>query len=165
MILHTHPETPGYESGHRLRRGEFCPFFEPDSKRNVPTIATLTLDEAQRRLPDAVEKALKGEEVAITVGRETVRLVHDVPMRPPGCFAECYRDAEDASFEERVCRNSKPGCDWKWRSTVAQISNLPYRRISFGKAFKNLGALDFPGYGGLEIRDTADWESALLACG
>jgi hypothetical protein len=29
-------------------------------------------------------------------------------MRPPGYFAECYRDAEDAAFEERVCRDSKP---------------------------------------------------------
>jgi hypothetical protein len=63
-------------------------------------MTTLTLDEAQQRLPDAVEKALNGEEVAIKVGRETVRLVHDVPMRPAGYFAECYRDAEDAAFEE-----------------------------------------------------------------
>lgn len=86
----------------------FARLPEPDSKRNVLTMTTLTLDEAQQRLPDAVEKALKGEEVAIQVGRETVRLVHDVPMRPPGYFAECYRDAEDAAFEERVCRDSKP---------------------------------------------------------
>jgi len=68
----------------------------------------LTLDEAQRNLPDAVKKALKGEEVAIKVGGETVRLVHDVPLRPPGYFAECYCDGEDAAFEERVCRDSKP---------------------------------------------------------
>lgn len=71
-------------------------------------MTTLTLDEAQQRLPDAVEMALNGEEVAIKVGRETVRLVHDVPMRPAGYFAECYRDAEDAAFEERICRDSKP---------------------------------------------------------
>lgn len=47
----------------------------------------LTLDEAQQRLPEAVEMALNGGEVAIKVGRETVRLVHDVPMHPPGYFA------------------------------------------------------------------------------
>jgi hypothetical protein len=80
----------------------------PNYGRNVPTMTTLTLDEAQQRLPDAVEKALNGEDVAIKVGRETVRLVHDVPMRPPGYFAECYRDAKDAAFEERVCSDSKP---------------------------------------------------------
>ncbi len=50
-------------------------------------MTTLTLDEAQQCLPDAVEKALNGEEVAIKVGRETVRLVHDVPIRPLGYFA------------------------------------------------------------------------------
>ena len=71
-------------------------------------MTALTLDEAQRTLPEAVEKALKGEEVAIKVGDETVRLVHDVPIRPPGYFAECYRDPQDAAFEERVCRDSKP---------------------------------------------------------
>jgi hypothetical protein len=71
-------------------------------------MTTLTLDQAQRSLPDAVEKALKGEEVAIRVGQETVRLVHDVPMRPPGYFAECYRDNEDAAFEERISQDSKP---------------------------------------------------------
>ena len=67
-------------------------------------MTTFTLDEAQQRLSVAVEKALKGEEVAIKVGRETVRLVHDVPMRPPGYFVQCYRDAEDAAFEKRVCQ-------------------------------------------------------------
>ena len=71
-------------------------------------MTALTLDEAQRNLPDAVRKALKGEEVAIKVGGETVRLVHDVPIRPPGYFAECYRDPKDSAFEERVCRDSKP---------------------------------------------------------
>jgi hypothetical protein len=71
-------------------------------------MTTLTLDQAQRSLPDAVEKAFRGEDVAIKIGQETVRLVHDVPMRPPGYFVECYRDAEDAAFEERVCRDSKP---------------------------------------------------------
>jgi hypothetical protein len=81
---------------------------ELDYGRNVFTMTTLTLDEAQQRLPDALVKVLKGEEVAIKVGRDTVRLVHDVPMRPPDYFAECYRDAEDSAFEERVCRDSKP---------------------------------------------------------
>ena len=71
-------------------------------------MTTLTLDEAKQCLPDAVQRALNGEVVAIKVGRETVRLVHDVPMRPADYFAECYRDAEDAVFEERVYRDSKP---------------------------------------------------------
>jgi antitoxin (DNA-binding transcriptional repressor) of toxin-antitoxin stability system len=71
-------------------------------------MTALTLDEAQKNLPDAVRKALQGEQVAITVGNEVVRLVQDVPMRPPGYFAECYRDAEDAAFEDRISRDSKP---------------------------------------------------------
>lgn len=74
-------------------------------------MTTLTLDEAQHHLLDAVEKALKGEEVTIKVGRETVRLVRDVPMRPPGYFADCYRDIQDAAFEERVCHDSKPALE------------------------------------------------------
>lgn len=94
---------------HRLPRGgSFASLLKPDYGRNVLTMTTLTLDEAQQCLPDAVEKALNGEEVAIRVGRETIRLVHDLPMRPPGYFVECYRDAEDTAFEERVCRDSKP---------------------------------------------------------
>ncbi|MBI4663546.1 MAG: hypothetical protein HY735_32495 [Verrucomicrobia bacterium] len=71
-------------------------------------MTALTLDEAQRNLPEAVKKALQGEDVAIQVGGETVRLVHDVPIRPPGYFAECYGDAADAVFEERLCRDSRP---------------------------------------------------------
>jgi hypothetical protein len=71
-------------------------------------MTTLTLDEAQRGLPNAVQKVLRGEEVAIKIGQETIRLVHDVPLRPPGFFAGCYRDVEDAAFEERICRDSKP---------------------------------------------------------
>ena len=83
----------------------FARLPEPDSKRSVFAMTTLTLDEAQQRLPDAVEKALKGDEVAIKVGRETVRLVHDVPLRPPGYFAECYRDPQNAAFQEHICRD------------------------------------------------------------
>jgi antitoxin (DNA-binding transcriptional repressor) of toxin-antitoxin stability system len=71
-------------------------------------MTALTLDEAQRNLPEAVRKALTGEEVTIQVGGETLRLVQDVPLRPPGYFAACYRDAADASFEERICGDSKP---------------------------------------------------------
>ncbi len=71
-------------------------------------MTALTLDEAQRNLPEAVRKALEGEEVTIKVGGETVRLVQIVPVRPPGYFAECYRDTKDAAFEERICRDSKP---------------------------------------------------------
>lgn len=71
-------------------------------------MTALTLDEAQKSLPDAVRKALRGEDIAIAVGNEFVRLVHDVPMRPPGYFAECYRDPQDAAFEERLCSDSKP---------------------------------------------------------
>jgi len=71
-------------------------------------MTALTLDEAQRILPDAVRKALQGEEVTIKVGGEILRLVQDVPLRPPGYFADCYRDAGDAAFEERICRDSKP---------------------------------------------------------
>lgn len=71
-------------------------------------MTTLTLDQAQRSLPEVVEKAIKGEDVAIRIGQEMVRLVHDIPIRPPGYFADCYRDAEDAAFEERICQDSKP---------------------------------------------------------
>jgi hypothetical protein len=71
-------------------------------------MTALTLDEAQRTLPEAVQKALKGEAVTIKVGGEVVRLVQDIPLRPAGYFAECYSNAEDAAFEERICRDSKP---------------------------------------------------------
>ena len=71
-------------------------------------MTTLTLDEAQQHLPDVVEKTLRGEDIAIKIGPDTIRLVQDVPMRPAGYFAECYRDAEDAAFEERISRDSKP---------------------------------------------------------
>ena len=66
-------------------------------------MTTLTLNEAQRDLSSAVEKVLRGEDVAIKIGQETVRLIHDVPVRPQGYFAECYRDNGDAEFEERIC--------------------------------------------------------------
>ena len=67
---------------------------------------TLTLEEAQRKLADAARQALHGEPVLITVGAETLRLTAEVPLRPPGYFAECYRDPDDAAFEERICRDS-----------------------------------------------------------
>ena len=51
---------------------------------------------------------IPGEEISIKVGGETVRLVHDVPIRPPGYFSECYRDAGDAAFEERISLDSPP---------------------------------------------------------
>ncbi len=71
-------------------------------------MTALTLDEAQRNLPEAVRRALTGEAVTIQIGGETLRLVQDVPLRPTGYFADRYRDAADAAFEERVCRDSKP---------------------------------------------------------
>jgi len=40
--------------------------------------------------------------------------------------------------------------------SVAQISNLPYRRLPVGRPFEGRGA------SGLEIRDTAGWKPALL---
>lgn len=67
---------------------------------------TLTLDQAQKTLADAVRRALQGESVLITVGSETLRLSAEPPLRSPGYFAECYRDAEDAALEERICRDS-----------------------------------------------------------
>lgn len=67
---------------------------------------TLTLDQAQQNLGDAVQHALRGEPVLITLGQETLRLTPEVPLRPAGYFAECYRDPEDAAFEERICGDS-----------------------------------------------------------
>ena len=67
---------------------------------------TLTLEQAQQNLADAARQALHGEPVLITVGSETLRLTAEVPLRPAGYFAECYRDPEDAAFEERICRDS-----------------------------------------------------------
>ena len=68
-------------------------------------MTALTLAEAQRTLPEAVRKALTGEEVTIRVGSETLRLVQDVPLRPPGYFTACYVDAADAKFEEQLLRS------------------------------------------------------------
>ncbi len=71
-------------------------------------MTTLTLEEAQRDLSVAAQKALRGEEVGISVGSQLLRLVREIPSRPPGYFAECYRDPEDVRFEERICQDSKP---------------------------------------------------------
>ena len=49
------------------------------------------------------------------------------------------------------------------RSAVAQVSNLPYRRLPVGNALDAQDALGLADARGLEIRDTADWKSALLA--
>jgi hypothetical protein len=67
---------------------------------------TLTLAEAQRDLADAVKHALQGESVLITVGSDSLRLAPEVPMRPPGYFAEYYNDPDEAAFEERICKDS-----------------------------------------------------------
>ena len=45
------------------------------------------------------------------------------------------------------------------RRIVAQVSNLLYRRLPVGRLHENRMA------GGLEIRDTADWKSALQPSG
>jgi hypothetical protein len=46
----------------------------------------------------------------------------------------------------------------RWR-IVAQVSNLLYRRIPFGGPSAKLGTRAFPKGSGLEIRDTAVWET------
>jgi len=46
---------------------------------------------------------------------------------------------------------------------VAQVSNLPYRRLPAGRASASLPHSDVRQLRGLEIRDTADWKSALRA--
>jgi hypothetical protein len=71
-------------------------------------MTTMTFQEAQKDLAFALEQALQGEGVVITVGSQAVRLCRDIPLRPPGYFAACYTDPEDAAFEERICRDSKP---------------------------------------------------------
>jgi len=48
---------------------------------------------------------------------------------------------------------------------VAQVSNLPYRRLPAGRAVASLPRSDVRQLRGLEIRDTADWKSALQATG
>ena len=45
---------------------------------------------------------------------------------------------------------------------VAQICNLLYRRIAFGKARRAWGVLELAMASGLQIRDTAECNSALL---
>jgi antitoxin (DNA-binding transcriptional repressor) of toxin-antitoxin stability system len=69
-------------------------------------MTTMTIEEAQKDLGKAVHQVLHGEDVIITVGEEALRLVRDVPLRPPGYFAGCYADLADAAFEERICRDS-----------------------------------------------------------
>jgi hypothetical protein len=46
---------------------------------------------------------------------------------------------------------------------VAQICNLPYRRIAFCKAREPAEHRDFVTPSGFQIRDTADCKSALLS--
>jgi hypothetical protein len=71
-------------------------------------MTTMTLEQAQSDLGRAVQRALQGETVLITVGDEAVQLKRDIPLRPPGYFAACYGDPEDAAFEERICHDSRP---------------------------------------------------------
>jgi hypothetical protein len=52
------------------------------------TIMTLTLDQAQENLVEAVQHALQGESVMITLDAATLRLRADVPLRPPGHLTE-----------------------------------------------------------------------------
>lgn len=52
--------------------------------------------------------------------------------------------------------------DQKRRSTVAQIGNLPWRRMAFGEARKVPNAVNILQFRGLTIRDTAECHSALL---
>jgi hypothetical protein len=72
---------------------------------------TLTLDQAKQNLADAARQALHGEPVLIIIGNDTLRLSAEVPLRPPGYFMDCYRDAGDAALEERLCRDSSEGID------------------------------------------------------
>lgn len=81
------------------------------ASRDFLPIMTLTLDQAQHNLADAAQRALQGEPVLITVGAETLRLTADVPIRPPGYFSECYQDAGDAAFDERLCVDSSVTID------------------------------------------------------
>ncbi len=46
-------------------------------------------------------------------------------------------------------------------ASVAQVSNLPYRRLPVGRAEQAMALWDLRAVRGLEIRDTADWKSAL----
>jgi hypothetical protein len=71
-------------------------------------MTAMTFEEAKRDLDTAVNQALHGEEVIITVGDQALRLIRDIPFRPPGYFTACYADPADAAFEERVCRDSRP---------------------------------------------------------
>jgi len=48
-------------------------------------------------------------------------------------------------------------------AVVAQVSNLLYRRLQVGWACDLSGASAMRMASGLEIRDTADWKSALPA--
>ena len=45
--------------------------------------------------------------------------------------------------------------------SVAQVSNLHYRRFPIGGMLRDSARSNIGVAGGLEIRDTADWKSAL----
>jgi hypothetical protein len=47
------------------------------------------------------------------------------------------------------------------RAAVAQVSNLLYRRLPVGRVLAKPATRQTRGACGLEIRDTADWKSAL----
>src|ERR1051325_5758413 len=53
----------------------------------------------------------------------------------------------------------------RYGSGVAQISNLLYRRIPFGRTSDDSVTQEISTAGGLEIRDTAGWKPALLFLG
>jgi hypothetical protein len=82
--------------------------------------------------------------------KATISTLHAVRPAPAKlCFASIMHT------EHHSGRLGLPG----ELSGVAQASNLLHHRIPFGKP------VEVPGAGGLEIRDTADWKSALRAPG
>ena len=98
-------------------------------------MTTLTFEEAQRDLSSAAQKVLRGEEVGISVDGQLLRLVREVPSRPPGYFAECYRDVEDAAFEERLCQYSKPILEERGSGTFF-LFRSPSTAASRGHSFE-----------------------------
>jgi hypothetical protein len=70
-----------------------------------------------------------------------------------------FRPCALAVLSPNLARFRKDSC----RSAgVAQISNLPYRRIVFGRAPVLPKSSASAAASGLQIRDTAEWNSALL---
>src|SRR5215468_2755148 len=72
---------------------------------------------------------------------------------------------KESAISLRSLHCNSPNCSQAASKFVAQIFNLLYRRFSIGRGSPRAVPVCFSEVRGLQIRDTAECNSALLRCG